>query len=137
MLLASFQSSDISIELRATTALAIAYILPAYVVSESQAKLAIGINIVKCLRFMSSCQGFGLGSISTDTKECFQAFVVGLLTLWNCLCEPMFLANKVNERRLVTETACQRSACRAETGGCVLDQPKELVELSCTSCCLR
>jgi hypothetical protein len=146
-LLALFLSQGIPYELRAVAALAIAYVLPAFVVAESQANPSLGINIVKCLRFLSHCRAVNPMNVVITKEECFLAAAAGLMVYWNNQCESMLHGLTSTERHshvkyngqmnnllLLDHRGVDGSIAivptgHTTTGGGIFDQPKEVMEL--------
>ena len=89
-LLTLFRSKSSLYELKVVVALAIAHILPSFVMSSSTLlKPALGLKIMECLRFLSMARDVSPRGERIAKEESFQAAAIGLATFWVNQLEPM------------------------------------------------
>jgi hypothetical protein len=87
-LLTLFRTAEISHKLRALTALAVAYVLPSYVESESHTSPSLGLKIVECLKFLLNEDRIEHNSEVVNNDEIFDATARALTTFWISHLEP-------------------------------------------------
>ncbi len=90
------QSRGITRELKVVASLAVAHILPSYVVS-SQTTSSIGLKLVECLHFLAKSNPVSPNGIVITTEEMCKAASVGVNILWINSIQPLIALKKVKD----------------------------------------
>ena len=90
------QTRGITRELKVVASLAVAHILPSYVVS-SQTTSSIGLKLVECLHFLAKSNPVSPNGIVITVEEMCKAASVGVNVLWINSIQPLIALKKVKE----------------------------------------
>ncbi len=90
------QTRGITRELKVVASLAVAYILPSYVVS-SQTTSSIGLKLVECLHFLAKSNPVSPNGIVITTEEMCKAASVGVNILWINAIQPLIAFKKAKD----------------------------------------
>lgn len=132
-ILTLFRSRSSLFELKVVVALAVAYILPSFVMSSaSLLKPGLGLKIVECLRFLSQARDVSPRGERITKQESYEAAAIGLVTFWVNQLEPMLKSQGVGLQTAgISDTVGRRPALghrRARSmPGHVFDQRKEAI----------
>jgi hypothetical protein len=129
-LLTLFRARSSMYELKVVVALAMACILPSFVMSSStQLKPGLGLKIMECLRFLSTAREVTPRGVRIPKEESMHAAALGLSTFWVNQLEPLIrsqrdLASPDSIQPLRSSSVGYRRA-RSSTPGQVFDQRKD------------
>eukprot|EP00536_Pseudo-nitzschia_multiseries_P005081 jgi/Psemu1/318558/estExt_fgenesh1_pm.C_920001 len=137
------QTRGMTRELKIVASLAVAYILPIYVV-HSQTSSSIGLKLVECLHYLATSNPVSPNGIVITTEEMCKAASVGVNVLWVNAIQHLIEIQKVKNESsssppsLRPGKTVRYGRLRSRTGGGVFDQGhesrevQELTELAVT-----
>lgn len=129
-----FRTKGSNQKLKIVACMAVAYILPSFVVS-SQTSSSIGLKIVECLRFLAVSQTIDLGLDSINRAEMLKAASMGVNVLWINAIQPLLLIEGMHSQPKDTRPALRPSSSlrivrgRGKAGGGMFDQGQEKIEI--------
>jgi hypothetical protein len=94
-LLTLFRVPDTSYELRAITALAVAYLVPALVESSSETPPSVGLRVVECLKYLSTVRPLSYRGELLNEDEMRNASTLALASLWVNHLESLISSNPI------------------------------------------
>ena len=94
-LLTLFRVPDTSYELRAITALAVAYLVPALVESSSETPPSVGLRVVECLKYLSTVSPLSYRGELLSEDEMKNASTLALASLWVNHLESLISSNQI------------------------------------------
>ena len=94
-LLTLFVVPDTLYELRAITALAVAYLVPALVESSSETPPSVGLRVVECLKYLSTVSPLSYRGELLGEDEMRNACTLALASLWVNHLESLISSNKI------------------------------------------
>jgi len=119
-------------ELKIVGALAVAYVVPNFVLS-SQTSSSVGLKIMECLRFLVDSQGISVNDISITQVEMCKAASVGVTFLWINSIQPLLLVSKDKGDKAPgtpnRSTLARFGRQRSRIGGGTFDQGQESLEV--------
>jgi hypothetical protein len=139
-----FRTNGMARELQVVASLAVAYVLPSFVVS-SQTTCALGLKIIECLRFLVASRPVTPQGVSISREEMCKVAAIGVNILWINAVLPLLKCELSKNDARKTEPVLTRvrtsvyvRSTRGQLGGGVFDQGqdsvdiKELTELAVT-----
>ena len=130
-----FRTNGMARELQVVASLAVAYILPSFVVS-SQTSSALGLKIIECLRFLVASRPVTPQGVSISREEMCKAAAIGVNILWINAVLPLLKSelSKIDARKTApvltrVRTAGYERSTRGRLGGGVFDQGQDSVEV--------
>ena len=128
-LLTLFRSTGASYEVKVVSALAVAYLLPAFAPCETQPALAL--KILESLQFLSACRSVTPLGRTIRKEECFRVAAMALTNVWINQLEPVFHAG-IDERPRETAWTLSRQSSGGRprvSGAGLFDQRQEAIQL--------
>eukprot|EP00934_Nitzschia_sp_Nitz4_P002509 Nitzschia sp. Nitz4//scaffold39_size137210//43905//51277//NITZ4_003195-RA/size137210-augustus-gene-0.188-mRNA-1//-1//CDS//3329550371//2499//frame0 len=129
--LTMFRMKGMTPELQVVFSMAVAYVLPSFVVS-SQTSSTVGLKIVECLRFLVSTHPVTMRDTVITREEMIKAASVGIHVLWINAIQPLLLLESAKAESKQTRPSRQLRASmigrRASSGGNMFDQGQESLE---------
>ena len=129
-----FRTKGLTKDLKVVSSMAVAYILPSFVVS-SQTSSPVGLKIIECLRFLVVAGPVDTDKFSISRLEMLKAASMGVNVLWINAIQPLLLLESTNVQSSQTKTALKPSASlrmirvRRRAGGSIFDQGQESIEI--------
>jgi hypothetical protein len=136
-LLTLFRTRGDLYELKVVASLAVAYVLPSFIESSNQTPPSLGIKIIECIRFLSSCRSVSPNGEMISKEEAFQAATVALTSFWLNYLGPSLnsegsLAIVSVEKAISADSFSfgrTRTSTSSRRGGVVFDQRRENIAL--------
>jgi hypothetical protein len=130
-----FRTNGMARELQVVTSLAVAYVLPSFVIS-SQTTSALGLKIIECLRFLVASRPVTPQGVSISREEMCKAAAIGVNILWINAVLPLLKselskidATKTKPVLTRVRTSGYGRSTRGRLGGGVFDQGQDSVEI--------
>jgi hypothetical protein len=126
-LLTLFRVPDTSYELKAITALTVAYLVPALVESSSETPPSVGLRVVECLKYLSTGSPLSYRGELLSEDEMRNACTLALASLWVNHLESLISSNQivVPEQSLTVQRGVPPQKERNRGG----DQRREMVTI--------
>lgn len=129
-----FRTKGATHELQVVASMAVAYILPSFVVS-SQTSSSVGLKIIECLRFLAVAYEVDAEDFTISRKEMLKAASMGVNVLWINAIQPLLFLESTKDKPKQRQPALRPSASfrigrvRGRAGGSIFDQGKESIEI--------
>lgn len=129
-----FRTKGTTKELQVVASMAVAYVLPSFVVS-SQTSSSVGLRIVECLRFLVTAKPVTPQNTVITRDEMVKAASVGVNVLWINAIQPLLAIesakaeSKQNRPALRPSASIKFGRMRGRTGSGVFDQGQESIEI--------
>ena len=129
-----FRTKGATHELKVVASMAVAYILPSFVVS-AQTSSSIGLKIIECLRFLAVTIAVDTEEFNITRGEMLKAASMGVNVLWINAIQPLLLLESTkdqatqNRPELRPTFSLRLSRGRGRAGGGIFDQGQESIEI--------
>ena len=127
-----FRTNGMTRELQVVASLAVAYVLPSYVVLSS----SVGLRIIECLRFLVTSRPVSPQGVSITREEMCKAAAMGVNILWINAVQPLIHAEVAKKESRTTRPTLRSTASRAGRslrgrldGGGLFDQGQDSIEI--------
>lgn len=129
-----FRTKGTPKELQITASMAVAYVLPSFVVS-SQTSSSVGLRIIECLRSLTTASPTSIQGTPISRDEMVKAASVGVNVLWINAIQPLLAVESAKAESRQIRPALKPSASmrfgrqRGRAGGGMFDQGHESIEI--------
>jgi hypothetical protein len=121
-------------ELKVVASMAVAYVLPSFVVS-AQTPSSVGLKIIECLRFLAVTSPLETNEFSISRPEMLKAASMGVNVLWINAIQPLLLLESTKDQPshirppLRPSASLRMSKTRGRAGASIFDQGQESIEI--------
>ena len=126
-----FRTNGIARELKVVAGLAVAYVVPNFVLS-SQTSSSIGLKIIECLRFLVISNDTAVNGVAISKIEMCKAASVGVTFLWINSIQPLLITSINQGEKAVgrkRHSLARFGRPRSRIGGGTFDQGQEALEV--------